>query len=64
MQVVASMFDMLLIARINIAWGVSDKTSYMFGDAVPHPQLCSLSLALSLSLSLSLSVRMYIYIYI
>ena len=30
---------MLLIARVNIAWGVSDKTSYMFGDAVTHPQL-------------------------
>ncbi|KAJ1483458.1 folate-biopterin transporter [Baffinella frigidus] len=33
-QVVASMFDMVMIARINVSWGVSDKAFYMFGDAV------------------------------
>jgi folate/biopterin transporter len=33
-QIIASMFDMLMIARINIDWGISDKAFYMFGDAV------------------------------
>eukprot|EP00960_Hanusia_phi_P050335 760158-Hanusia_phi.AAC.1 len=33
-QIVAASFDMLIIARVNIAWGISDKAFYMFGDAV------------------------------
>mmetsp|Transcript_12405 Transcript_12405/g.19551 ORF Transcript_12405/g.19551 Transcript_12405/m.19551 type:complete len:548 (+) Transcript_12405:195-1838(+) len=33
-QIVASGFDMIMIARLNIEWGISDKAFYMFGDAV------------------------------
>ena len=37
MQVVASAFDLLIINRYNIAWGIPDKWFYMFGDAVIGP---------------------------
>ena len=37
LQVVASAFDLLIIARLNIAVGISDKVFYMFGDAVIGP---------------------------
>jgi len=37
LQVVASAFDMLIIARWNISVGISDKVFYMFGDAVIGP---------------------------
>ena len=37
MQVVASAFDLLIINRYNVAWGISDKAFYMFGDAVLGP---------------------------
>ena len=44
MQVVASAFDLLIINRYNIAWGIPDKWFYMFGDAVigynPLPPPC------------------------
>jgi hypothetical protein len=36
-QVVASAFDLLIIERFNIGWGIDDKTFYMFGDAVIGP---------------------------
>jgi hypothetical protein len=35
--VVASAFDLLIINRYNIAWGIPDKWFYMFGDAVIGP---------------------------
>ena len=34
---VASAFDLLIINRYNIAWGIPDKWFYMFGDAVIGP---------------------------
>eukprot|EP00286_Rhodomonas_abbreviata_P018291 CAMPEP_0181310308 /NCGR_PEP_ID=MMETSP1101-20121128/12516_1 /TAXON_ID=46948 /ORGANISM="Rhodomonas abbreviata, Strain Caron Lab Isolate" /LENGTH=570 /DNA_ID=CAMNT_0023416927 /DNA_START=15 /DNA_END=1727 /DNA_ORIENTATION=+ len=37
LQVVASAFDILIINRYNIAWGIPDKWFYMFGDAVIGP---------------------------
>jgi hypothetical protein len=37
MQVVASAFDLLIINRYNIAWGIPDRWFYMFGDAVIGP---------------------------
>lgn len=37
LQVVASAFDLLIIERYNIGWGIDDKTFYMFGDAVIGP---------------------------
>lgn len=38
-QVVASCFDLLIIARVNIALGISDKVFYMLGDAVIAPAI-------------------------
>jgi hypothetical protein len=32
--IVAASFDMVIIARWNLAMGISDKAFYMFGDAV------------------------------
>mmetsp|Transcript_10002 Transcript_10002/g.22006 ORF Transcript_10002/g.22006 Transcript_10002/m.22006 type:complete len:595 (+) Transcript_10002:201-1985(+) len=32
-QVVASIFDLLIVLRINTFYGVSDKVTYLFGDA-------------------------------
>jgi hypothetical protein len=37
LQVVASAFDLLMIARVNRAMGISDKLFYMLGDAVIGP---------------------------
>eukprot|EP00283_Hemiselmis_rufescens_P025926 CAMPEP_0173441318 /NCGR_PEP_ID=MMETSP1357-20121228/23893_1 /TAXON_ID=77926 /ORGANISM="Hemiselmis rufescens, Strain PCC563" /LENGTH=550 /DNA_ID=CAMNT_0014406887 /DNA_START=22 /DNA_END=1670 /DNA_ORIENTATION=+ len=37
LQVVASAFDLLIIERYNIGWGIDDKMFYMFGDAVIGP---------------------------
>eukprot|EP00290_Baffinella_frigidus_P011892 CAMPEP_0180150054 /NCGR_PEP_ID=MMETSP0986-20121125/21212_1 /TAXON_ID=697907 /ORGANISM="non described non described, Strain CCMP2293" /LENGTH=519 /DNA_ID=CAMNT_0022096899 /DNA_START=162 /DNA_END=1718 /DNA_ORIENTATION=- len=37
LQVLASAFDLLIIARWNISVGISDKVFYMFGDAVIGP---------------------------
>jgi folate/biopterin transporter len=37
MQVLASAFDLLIINRYNIAWGIPDKWFYMFGDAIIGP---------------------------
>jgi hypothetical protein len=39
MQVVASAFDLLIINRYNIAWGIPDKWFYMFGDAIIGPAI-------------------------
>jgi len=37
LQVIASAFDLLIIGRYNIGWGIPDKWFYMFGDAVIGP---------------------------
>ncbi|KAF8821326.1 BT1 family protein [Cardiosporidium cionae] len=34
LRVVASLFDLVLVRRWNIAIGIGDKTMYMFGDAI------------------------------
>ena len=34
LKVVGSVFDVIIIKRWNLSWGVSDKGAYMFGDAV------------------------------
>lgn len=31
-QVVASVFDLIIVKRWNLAWGISDETMYFFGD--------------------------------
>ena len=36
--IVAASFDMVIIARWNLALGISDKAFYMFGD-VRYPNL-------------------------
>jgi len=41
---VASGFDLLIINRYNIAWGIPDKWFYMFGDAVIGPAVAMFSL--------------------
>jgi len=38
-QVVASGFDMIMVARLNVVAGISDKFFYMFGDAVIAPAI-------------------------
>lgn len=33
-RIIASMFDVIIISRINIKWGIHDKVAYLFGDAL------------------------------
>uniref|UniRef100_A0A7S1RLX8 Folate/pteridine transporter n=1 Tax=Alexandrium catenella TaxID=2925 RepID=A0A7S1RLX8_ALECA len=32
-QMVASLFDIIIVSRTNLAWGIPDKAVYLFGDA-------------------------------
>lgn len=34
LKVVASMFDIMIVKRINVRYGVQDKIAFMLGDAI------------------------------
>ncbi|EKX41892.1 hypothetical protein GUITHDRAFT_74385 [Guillardia theta CCMP2712] len=44
LQCVASASDLIIINRLNIAWGIPDKWFYMFGDAVIGPAVMMFAL--------------------